>query len=398
MPRQKIRVLQLVDSFTQGGAERIVMMLALHANREGFEVLPCALRRSGPLEAELQAAGVPYHMLGVPRHSVFTGPLFFADLMRTLGAVTQAVRELAIDIIHTHLTESTLIGVLAARRAGNVPVCATLHNIILHNTRGRLSPRQWLMQTAIDNVFSRADRIVAVSEEVAQAAQRHTRIPRERIVTIPNGVDPARFRYNGDRIVLRQTLNLPPERTVAVTVGRLTRQKGYPHLLAALALIPTEKRPVTLVVGDGPDRVALESQAAALGLADDVRFLGNRRDVPALLAAADLFVLSSLWEGLPLALLEAMAAGLPAVVTAVGGNVEVVEHGKSGILVPAADEQALAEVLSSVMHDPLQRERIGKAAREQFEQRYSLRSFIEAHERLYEELVSERPSHSAIAA
>jgi glycosyltransferase involved in cell wall biosynthesis len=183
-----------------------------------------------------------------------------------------------------------------------------------------------------------------------------------------------------------------------VTVGRLTRQKGYPHLLAALTFMPAEQRPLTLFVGDGPDRAELEARATALGLARDVRFLGNRHDVPALLAAADLFVLSSLWEGLPLALLEAMAAGLPPIVTTVGGNVEVIEHGKSCILVPAANEQALANALTCLLHDPLRREQIGRAARERFEQRYSLESFIKAHECLYEDLLIKRSKPKKMAA
>src|SRR5690606_20106659 len=126
---------------------------------------------------------------------------------------------------------------------------------------------------------------------------------------------------------------------------RLEPYKGYSYLIEAMSTIPASERPLAVVAGDGPERQRLESQAATAGVQDDVRFLGNRSDIPRLLAAADIFVLPSLWEGLPLAVLEAMASGLPPVVTRVGGNAEIIEDGKSGLLVPPADTQALAESL-----------------------------------------------------
>jgi len=388
MPRRKIRVLQLVDSFHVGGAERVVSMLALHTDRERFEVIPCAFRQAGPLEEDLRAAGIEYRVLGVPRRSILTGPLFVANFRCTLAALVATLKELSIDIIHAHLTESTLLGVLAARRAGVPRVCATVHTLFLTSQRGPLSPREWLLRTAIDRMFSQADRVIAVSNGVAQAIRLHTHIPRERILTIPNGVELNPFGLQADRRALRRKLGLPTERLVIVSVGRLTREKGYSYLQTALASIPARQRPLTLIAGDGPDRSELESRTTAMGLDQDIRFLGHRRDVPALLAAADLFVLASLSEGLPLVLLEAMAAGLPAVVTAVGGNPEVVEDGASGVLVPVGDEQALVKALSSLLNDPPRREQMGRAARQRFDRYFSLQKFIEAHERLYEEMLS----------
>jgi glycosyltransferase involved in cell wall biosynthesis len=242
------------------------------------------------------------------------------------------------------------------------------------------------MRTGINAFFARADRIIAVSEVVAQALQVQTRIPNEKIITIPNGVDANRFQFHGSPHALRQQLSLPIDRVIVLAIGRLTHQKGYPYLLEALALIPQEDRPLLLIVGEGPDRSELELKARVLKLVDDVRFLGHRQDIPSLLAAADLFVLASLWEGLPLVLLEAMAATLPAVVTAVGGNTTVIEDGKSGLLVPPADEKALATALRRLIHDPLTRDQMRQAARERFENRFSLQTFVEAHESLYEEL------------
>lgn len=388
MSHRKIRVLQLIDTFNVGGAERIVLSLARKTDRDRFEVIPCALFRSGPLEGEMKAAGISYRIVGSPRRSILTGPLFLAELRRMVVALTGIFRELSIDIVHAHLTNSTLVGLFATRGNNRPQLCATVHSIIFHKQRSRLSLRAWLMHTSVRSAFSRTNRIIAVSETVAQAVHLYAGVPRGQITTIPNGVDPDLFRLPEDRNALRQKLNLPFDRPVLVSVGRLTRPKGYPHLLAALASMNSDERPLTLIVGEGPDRTVLESGIKTLKLEADVRLLGNRQDVPALLAAADLFVLASLWEGLPLALLEAMAAGLPSVVTAVGENPEVIEGGKSGILIPPADEVALSAAVRRVLHmEPRERQRMGQAARERVDRRYSLPRFIGAHEALYEEML-----------
>jgi glycosyltransferase involved in cell wall biosynthesis len=391
MPHRKIRVLQLVNGFVLGGAERVVTMLAMHADRSRFEIIPCAVKRSGPLEEDLRTNQINYRVLGIKRRSIWSGPFFLADLKQLLEALTETCKGLSIDIIHAHLTENALLAVLAARRIGVPRVCATVHNVIFSPTKGKYNPLGWLRRTAIERLFSQTDRIIAVSDEVAHAVRRSARVPKDHIVTIPNGVEPNEFRYDGNRWSLRRALGFPSERLIAITVGRLSRQKGYAHLLEALALMPVASRPLMLIVGDGPDRPELELRVSALGLEQDIQFLGHRRDVPALLAAADVFVLSSLWEGLPLALLEAMAAGLPAVVTAVGGNPEVVEDGTSGLLVPPGDEQAFSTALSHLLEDSSRRERMGRAASQRFDQCFSLRRFVEAHEILYEEMLAEPP-------
>jgi len=387
MPQRKIRILHLIDGFALGGAERVVLTLAANLDRGRFEVIPCALRCSGPLETELQAAGIDYRVLGLRRRSVLTGPLFLADLHLTIRKLRRVFAELSIDIVHTHLTESTLTGILAARNARDLRVCVTLHNVILHRQRGPRSLREWMMRVAINHVFSKADRLIAVSEEVTQALQLRTTIPQRKVLTIPNGIDSRRFRFGEDKNVLRRALGLPLDRKIIVMVGRLTRQKGYSHLINSMAMIEPAERPLALVLGDGADRDQLELLVRTKGLARDVRLLGNRSDVPDFLGAADLFVLSSLWEGLPLALLEAAASGLPVVVTAVGGNAEVIKHGESGLLVEPGDEKGMAQAISHLLADPAKRRQMGHEARKQFDRRYSLASFVEAHEHCYDSLL-----------
>jgi glycosyltransferase involved in cell wall biosynthesis len=386
--RRKIRVLQLIDGFNLGGAETVVAILSKNLDRTRFEVIPCALYRSGPLEEDLRAADVNYHIFGMKRRSVLSGPLFVMDFVRLLKAVTSIVRKLSIDIVHAHLIESSLIGILAARLAGVPSVCVTVHSIVNYVQRGRCSPRQWLMESAIQHMFSRADRLIAVSKEVACGIDGQES---GRVITIANGIDPNRFCFQENRLTIRQKLGLPSCQPLLSVVGRLAPEKGHSYLLRAMALIPSNRRPVILIVGDGVLRAELEHEATALQLDDHVRFLGIRRDVPELLAASDIFVLPSHWEGLSLSLLEAMACGLPVIVTRVGGNTEVVEENQSGVLVPARDHVALAQAILRLLDDPVLRQRLGQGAYDRFKSKYSLEHFVKAHEALYMALHNAEP-------
>jgi glycosyltransferase involved in cell wall biosynthesis len=243
------------------------------------------------------------------------------------------------------------------------------------------------MESAIQHVFSRADRLIAVSKEVARGLGSQGS---GRVITIPNGIDHNLFSSQENRLKTRQKLGLPSRRSVLCVIGRLAQEKGHSYLLRAIALIPSDRRPLTLIVGDGVLRAELEHEASALQLDGDVRFLGTRRDVPEVLAASDIFVLPSHWEGLSLSLLEAMACGLPVIVTRVGGNGDVVEENQSGILVPPRDHVALAEAVLCLLDDPVLRLRLGQGAYKRFKSKFSLDRFVRAHESLYAVLYSNR--------
>jgi len=146
MIHQKIRVMHLVNSLVVGGAERVVTMLATHADRSRFEVIPCAIRASGPLEEDLRAASIHYEILGIRRRSI-ANPMFLADIRRLLVEIVETARRFRVDIIHAHLTENTLLAVLAARRLEHLKVCATVHSVVFSPQRGPLSLRGWLKRT-----------------------------------------------------------------------------------------------------------------------------------------------------------------------------------------------------------------------------------------------------------
>jgi glycosyltransferase involved in cell wall biosynthesis len=183
----------------------------------------------------------------------------------------------------------------------------------------------------------------------------------------------------------RAELTNDPAAPLVLTVARLDAQKGIPVLLDAVASVPDA---AFVVAGDGPDRAALEARAVSLGLADRVRFLGHRRDVASLLAAADVLVLPSLYEGLPLSVLEAMIAGVPVIATAVGGTDEVVRDGETGTLVPPGDASALAAAIRRVLGDRERSSRLADAARALVAREHSVEAMVASVSRLYETLLA----------
>jgi glycosyltransferase involved in cell wall biosynthesis len=208
-------------------------------------------------------------------------------------------------------------------------------------------------------------------------------VPAAKLRVVRNGVDPGRFEQPVAH-VFRSELAGNTGRPIVLTVARLAPQKGLEFLLRAAAMLPEA---TFVIAGDGPARSILAAQAESAGLADRVRFLGSRRDVPDLLAACDVFVLPSLIEGLPLSVLEAMAAARPVVATRVPGTDETVVDGETGMLVPPRDPEALAHAIRSVLSDPERASRFGSAGRARVLGDFSTRRMVSAVEQQYEELL-----------
>ncbi len=220
---------------------------------------------------------------------------------------------------------------------------------------------------------------------------RRTHIPGERVVTIYNGIDPDRFRRQRSRSDARGQLGLPADVLVVGGVGRLDEAKGFSHLIAAAARLRAEfPGLVVAITGDGPMRKSLEAEAVREGVEDVVRFLGFRSDVQLVLDALDVFVLPSLCEAHPYALLEAMATKLPAVGTAVGGVPETIVDGITGFVVPPRNSDRLAVAIRTLLLDPDLRLRLGEAARDrvirEFDERITVRRTIQ----LYRDLLGTR--------
>jgi glycosyltransferase involved in cell wall biosynthesis len=218
------------------------------------------------------------------------------------------------------------------------------------------------------------DGIVAVSEDVKRSIlETMAGIPAAKISVIPNCVEVSRYRRRGDGEELRRKLGCGAREHLMTTVATLKPQKGHRFLLEAAArLVPEFPHLRVLLVGDGELRDELQRFAAREGIQENVHFLGTRADVPEILSASDSFVLPSLWEGLPMALMEAMASGLPVIATDVSGTREVMLSGETGALIPPGDVQALVEAMMSILEDPGSWRAMGAAGRKRVEEQYSV--------------------------
>jgi glycosyltransferase involved in cell wall biosynthesis len=307
-----------------------------------------------------------------------------------------------VDVIQTHLARSVDLLTLSlsgpVRRGLRPSVLWTVHNERLELRTDQVPGGRHLRTKRVAYRFAYragswlgAD-FLAVSDVVAATIGRTYRPRPGSIHEIPNGVDVARFRDVSDRAITRDRYAIPQDARVVITVAMLQTQKGHRDLIAAIAGIhPRIPGLQLLLVGDGPLRAELEGDVQARGLGDIVRFVGLTRDVPDLLAASDIFVLPSLWEGLPMALLEAMAAGLPAVATAVSGTAQVLEDGVSGLLVPPDDAAGLATAIESLIRDPGLASRLALAGRSRVEARFSVDEQARRYADLYARLRRRRP-------
>ena len=368
--RGPIRVLHIITSLVIGGAERLVVSAANGLPPARFEQAICVLIERGPLAGEAEAIGVRVFCIGA-----FPGlrhPLAFARLVRT-------IRVFGPTIVHTHLQSANLYGRLAARLAGVPIVVSTEHNVYATKARRYVTIERWLARTT--------DALIAVSEEVRQFLSQQIGVAPSAIRVIPNGVA-VRAPSPERAAALRARIGGAEAGIVLGTIASLTPKKGHQFLLRAVAALRDRGVTSTLVLaGDGPERPRLEALAQQLGIARRVHFLGAVPLAADVLAVVDVFVLPSLVEGLPLALLEAMLTGAAVVATSVGGVPEVVTSGVNGMLVRAGDEAALAAAIETLARSPELRARLGWRARETIQRGYTEAQYLASLSALYLELV-----------
>ncbi len=302
----------------------------------------------------------------------------------------QTLREGEYDILHTHMSKAALLGALVGVTNRSIVVVNTGHNF------GYLAiPQRW--KKAIFWCYDRFlssfghDATVTVSQTVADTAAKAGLIPKKRLRTIQNGIRLCRFDTTAQPSETLKSQVLGPamsEGALIICVARLVWFKGLHTLIAALPVV-LARHPDTrvLIVGDGELRQDLEARAKRLEIDPVIVFAGERDDIPELLKISDLFVLPSVSEGLPISLLEAMAARLPLVATRVGGIPELIEDGKTGYLVPSKDDRALAQAILSFLDDPEKMRRAGLAGRARLEERFSQSAMVCKTEALYRDLI-----------
>ncbi|MHC5210222.1 MAG: glycosyltransferase [Planctomycetota bacterium] len=371
---RELRLLHVITTLGVGGAEKHLLLLARGLAERGHAVRIAWLKGQGELAPAFAQAGLATERLG--------GAADAGGEVRPWAAkraLARLVREWRPDLVHTHLLKADALGALAVR---GVPLVSSKHN----DERALL---RWPVSVVHGVLARRVARTIALSDHVAAFTARHGRVPAGRITRIYYGIDPAAWRPGRSREAVRAELGLADEAPVLICVGRLAPQKDHTTLLRAMTRVSPDGQ--LLVVGGDPfgdGEARLAAQVDELGLGGRVHLLGIRHDVPDLLAASDLFVLPSLWEGLGLVFLEAMAAGLPVVATRVSAVPEVVEHGVTGWLVPPADPEALAAAVGAALRDPRAREAAGRAGRERLAARFGLPRMIDETLAVYDGVLS----------
>lgn len=367
-----VRVVHVVYGLDAGGMELGVIKLVNGLNVRRVQSAICSTRPGGKLRSFVNAA-VPVFEF---HRRNGNDPLLVWQLFRLFARHRP-------DVVHTHAWGTLIEGLLAARLA-RVPV-------VIHGEHGTLQLRsyqRWLQRRA----WTAADQVLSVSTRLAERIAGETGFPIERIRSIRNGVDLSRFGQI-DRATARQHLGLQTEGPIIVTVGRLVPVKDHLTLLDAVATLCRDGVAARLVIaGDGPLKGAITQRAVALGLPNAIRLLGHRPDVETVLAAGDVFVLSSISEGLSNTILEAMASSLPVVATRVGGADEMVIHGETGLLVPAGSDGEMATALGTMLADPNRGRLMGIAGRARAEAEFSLHSMVSRYEALYVEAATAKIS------
>ncbi len=384
-------ILHIILNLELAGAQEVVRTLAEYQQRQGCSVLVCSFN-DGPMRPRIEALGIKVVILRRPRAGVVLLPLFLLELARIHRDLARLVKDRQIDVVQTHLLEVLDFVALSLRgRTAVKAVFWTIHNVDFLPTWQHLllKAKRVVYGRLYRRLGERVDGFIAVSSEVQEAIVAQIGPLQHKIFTVPNGVNLQRYAIPGDKATLCRDLNLPADSALALVVGRLTGQKGHTFLIEALkSLIPARQNLHALLVGKGELRSALEAQVRQANLGEHVHFLGQRDDIPALLAAADMFILPSLWEGLSVALLEAMAAAKPVIATAVSGTRQVMVQRQTGLIVPPGNSSALAEAVDQLLAEPERAVAMGQAARQYVSANYSAEQQAARHIALYADVVA----------
>jgi glycosyltransferase involved in cell wall biosynthesis len=376
------------------GPARYVAALARGLEAAGWNVAYLASDEAAPASAEMGRTSAA-KALGL-RRIVPRFARCWSGFGRQSRRLAQALRPVKCDLLHTQNTGCEEMPV-AARWAGMPRVLGTFHvdsTYDLGRVRSDFAHRalEWLSNRSLH-------RAIAVSEATKRDWMQRTGMPGARIATIHNGIDPERFQRRRSQAEARGRLGLPRDATILGGLGRLDPAKGFADLIAAAALLRSEfPQLIVAIAGAGPLQEQLQAKAAAMGIANRVALLGFQADVNLVLEALDVFVLPSLCEALPFALLEAMAHELPAVGTTVGGVPEVIVPGETGFLSLPRDSAALAAAIRPLAASAQLRERLGGAGRRRVERHFHEQDMVRQTLAVYEQMLTRRPVPRAVAA
>lgn len=373
MTREAVRLLLVVDSLEVGGAERQVVDLALALRRGGYEVtVACSI--AGDLSGALEEAGIPFRPLLNRLAKRRLSPAYAWRLRRLL-------RRERFDLVHAHIYASVVAAAIATLET-EVPLVITEHT--------EASWQLWRARWVSRWVYRRVERIIAVSSPIRRRLIERDGVHPDLITIVPNAVAPP------PEPPPDSPPPLPAElRPLVGAIARLQPEKGVANFLKAAAHVaPRFPEAHFVIAGDGPLRQDLIALAENLGLGDRVHFLGFRSDASALMRSLDVLVVPSLTEGSPLVTLEAMAAGIPVVASAVGGIPDQVRHYREGLLVPAGDAGAMGDAILALLRNPDRARRLGEAGRRRATSEFGHAAMVRRIEGVYSEVLGHPAAQS----
>lgn len=365
----KINLLHIYQNSKIGGVQQQLLSILKEYDREIITPTFCCFAPKGEIGIEIEKLGIDLVALNRSRYNKFS-PGILMDLYKL-------VKKKNIHIIRTHRYRANLYGRLAAWFAGSPVIIASVHDN--YRTDRRLGRR------IINRILSKiTDRMVAVSEAIKNDIIKYDNIEPSKILVIPNGIDTKKFDPERKFINVREELSIKTDDIVVGFIGRLVPAKGLEYLIdAVLHLKDKYKKLKLIIIGNGSIINDLKDNTRKNKVHKHVIFTGERRDIPDILSCIDIFVMPSVAEGLPNALLEAMAMGKPVVATKVGGIPEVIQNGINGLLVPPHDAGSLAEAIISLIDNDNLAKKIGQASREFILEHYSIRSTVHKWQSLY---------------
>jgi glycosyltransferase involved in cell wall biosynthesis len=364
---KKIRLMQITHDLAIGGLQQVVVNICKSIDRNMFDISVLCLRNLGEFVPEIEKMGIKVHFLPQKRNGV--------DYLSFLK-VAKILRDQRVDVIHTHNTQPFIDGTIAAFLSGVKTIIHTDHSREFPDKR-RYMFSEWLMSHF-------AYKVVGVSEPTRQDLIKYEKISPEKVVTIINGIDESKFLIEIDKERKKKELGITNDGPIIGLGVRLSKQKGITYLLQAMPEIIKAYPDITLVIAGGGDyEERLKQETRDRGITKNVLFIGPRLDMPEVLKLFDLYVLPSLWEGLPIVILEAMAAGCPIVATNVGGNYMAIQHGENGVLIEPKKPALLASEIIRVLRNEDLRTNYAKKGMELFKSKFSAEVMTQHYQRLY---------------
>lgn len=373
----KINFLHLVQSLGVGGAEILLIHYIRALGTVDYNHYVYCFGKPGPIKDKIEELGVPVWF--GPQRGIIKNPFrFLFRLILLISDLKKFIKEKKIQIIQSHLGHANQLGVFAGKLAG-VQIFPTIHNTMAFETRrGKLDLRVHLIKLVDTIVYRIADHVIAVSQEIKDILKKKFKLNDSKVSILKNGI----VIENPDSGLIEDTIQDPADsdQLKIIGVGSLTYQKAFEILIKAVAeLIQNEFKGLSVqIAGDGSERLNLENLIQQLGIGDYVKLLGIQDDVMGLLRSSDIFIMPSRYEGLSIAMIEAMACGLPIIASDAPGLRDYIEDGKNGLLFPAEDHQALSQCIIRLNKDKNLLNHLSYVARKSFEAKYDMRKNIKS--------------------